>query len=75
MGAARWIGRGDKESADQAAVDAMRGVVTGVGWGVLGVWMGAFAYILLLCTLMGWKFAQGSWKTIQMVSHRSTSAQ
>jgi fructose-1,6-bisphosphatase II len=24
MGAARWIGRGDKESADQAAVDAMR---------------------------------------------------
>ena len=24
MGAARWIGRGEKESADQAAVDAMR---------------------------------------------------
>src|ERR687885_549623 len=24
MAAARWIGRGDKESADQAAVDAMR---------------------------------------------------
>jgi len=24
MGAGRWIGRGDKESADQAAVDAMR---------------------------------------------------
>ncbi len=24
MGSARWIGRGDKESADQAAVDAMR---------------------------------------------------
>jgi fructose-1,6-bisphosphatase II len=24
LGAARWIGRGDKESADQAAVDAMR---------------------------------------------------
>jgi fructose-1,6-bisphosphatase II len=24
MGAARWVGRGDKESADQAAVDAMR---------------------------------------------------
>ena len=24
MGAARWIGRGDKEAADQAAVDAMR---------------------------------------------------
>src|SRR6059058_97027 len=24
MGAGRWIGRGEKESADQAAVDAMR---------------------------------------------------
>src|SRR5881398_3736408 len=27
MGAARWIGRGEKESADQAAVDAMRFVL------------------------------------------------
>src|SRR5947209_6455455 len=27
MAAARWIGRGEKESADKAAVDAMRGVV------------------------------------------------
>ncbi len=27
MGAARWIGRGEKESADQAAVDAMRVVL------------------------------------------------
>ena len=24
LAAARWVGRGDKESADQAAVDAMR---------------------------------------------------
>src|SRR5436305_12182184 len=24
MGAARWVGRGDKEAADQSAVDAMR---------------------------------------------------
>src|ERR671931_826396 len=24
MGAARWVGRGDKNAADQAAVDAMR---------------------------------------------------
>ncbi len=24
MGAARWVGRGDKKAADQAAVDAMR---------------------------------------------------
>jgi fructose-1,6-bisphosphatase II len=27
LGAARWIGRGDKESADKAAVDAMRSVL------------------------------------------------
>ena len=27
MGAARWIGRGEKESADRAAVDAMRSVL------------------------------------------------
>jgi len=30
MAAARWIGRGDKEAADQAAVDAMRFVLDGV---------------------------------------------
>ena len=30
LGAARWIGRGQKESADQAAVDAMRGVLDSV---------------------------------------------
>jgi fructose-1,6-bisphosphatase II len=30
MGAGRWIGRGDKESADQAAVDAMRGMLDSV---------------------------------------------
>jgi fructose-1,6-bisphosphatase II len=27
MGAGRWIGRGEKESADQAAVDAMRAML------------------------------------------------
>src|SRR5207248_7800481 len=27
LGAARWIGRGEKEAADRAAVDAMRGVL------------------------------------------------
>jgi putative MATE family efflux protein len=37
-----------------------------VGWGVLGVWMGAFAYILLLCSIMGWKFAEGAWKEIRI---------
>jgi fructose-1,6-bisphosphatase II len=30
MAAARWMGRGDKEGADQAAVDAMRVVLRGV---------------------------------------------
>jgi fructose-1,6-bisphosphatase II len=30
MAAGRWIGRGEKESADQAAVDAMRGVLDSV---------------------------------------------
>jgi fructose-1,6-bisphosphatase II len=30
MASARWAGRGDKESGDQAAVDAMRQVLTGV---------------------------------------------
>jgi putative MATE family efflux protein len=37
-----------------------------MGWGVLGVWMGAFAYIVLLCTIMGWKFAEGAWKEIRI---------
>src|SRR6266566_2399628 len=30
LGAGRWIGRGDKESADQAAVDAMRSMLDSV---------------------------------------------
>jgi putative MATE family efflux protein len=37
-----------------------------IGWGVIGVWMGAFAYIILLCGIMGWKFAEGAWKEIQI---------
>jgi Na+-driven multidrug efflux pump len=37
-----------------------------MGWGVLGVWMGAFAYIVLLCTIMGLKFAEGGWKQIRI---------
>lgn len=37
-----------------------------IGWGVFGVWMGAFAYILLLCSIMGWKFAEGGWKEIRI---------
>ncbi|HMC81244.1 MAG TPA: fructose-bisphosphatase class II, partial [Acidimicrobiia bacterium] len=30
MAGARWMGRGDKEQADGAAVDAMRAVLNGV---------------------------------------------
>lgn len=37
-----------------------------LGWGVFGVWMGAFVYILLLCSIMGWKFAEGGWKAIRI---------
>ena len=37
-----------------------------LGWGVLGVWCGAFAYIILLCSIMAWKFAEGRWKEIQI---------
>src|SRR4249919_2573632 len=33
MGAGRWIGRGDKESADQAAVDGMRAMLDTVSMG------------------------------------------
>ncbi len=37
-----------------------------IGWGMLGVWMGAFAYILFLSSVMGWKFAEGAWKQIRI---------
>jgi putative MATE family efflux protein len=37
-----------------------------LGLGILGVWSGAFAYVLLLCGIMGWKFAEGGWKHIQI---------
>jgi len=34
--------------------------------GVLGVWTGAYVYIVLLCGIMGWKFAEGQWREIQI---------
>jgi putative MATE family efflux protein len=40
------------------------GVVMGLG--VMGVWMSAFTYIVLLCAVMGWKFAEGAWKEIRI---------
>jgi multidrug resistance protein, MATE family len=36
------------------------------GWGVLGVWSGAYIYILLLCGIMAWKFAEGRWREIRI---------
>jgi Na+-driven multidrug efflux pump len=35
-------------------------------WGVMGVWGAAYTYILLLCAIMAWKFAEGSWREIQI---------
>ena len=37
LGAARWVGRGDKEAADQAAVDAMRAMLDTVAMDGVGV--------------------------------------
>lgn len=37
-----------------------------LGWGVMGVWTGAYVYIVLLCGIMGWKFGEGSWKEIRI---------
>ena len=35
-------------------------------WGVMGVWGAAYTYIVLLCGIMAWKFAEGSWREIQI---------
>jgi MATE family, multidrug efflux pump len=37
-----------------------------MGWGVVGVWTGAFVYVVLLATIMGTKFYRGSWKAIRI---------
>jgi putative MATE family efflux protein len=37
-----------------------------LNWGVMGVWMGVFVYVLGLCLIMGWKFAEGRWKEIRI---------
>jgi Na+-driven multidrug efflux pump len=34
--------------------------------GVLGVWSGAYVYIVLLCGIMAWKFAEGRWREIKI---------
>jgi putative MATE family efflux protein len=37
-----------------------------LGGGVLGVWSGAYVYIILLCGIMWWKFAEGRWREIRI---------
>jgi multidrug resistance protein, MATE family len=34
--------------------------------GLLGIWAAAALYVLLLAAIMGWKFAEGSWKHITL---------
>lgn len=34
--------------------------------GLLGVWLGAAVYVVLLTVIMAWKFRQGTWKSIQL---------
>jgi multidrug resistance protein, MATE family len=33
---------------------------------LVGVWSAAALYVVLLATIMGWKFAEGSWKNIRL---------
>lgn len=40
------------------------GVVAGMG--LMGVWIAACAYVVLLASIMTWKFAEGSWKHIRI---------
>jgi Na+-driven multidrug efflux pump len=36
------------------------------GWGIMGVWLAAVIYVILLATIMGWKFSEGGWKAIRI---------
>jgi multidrug resistance protein, MATE family len=37
-----------------------------LGFGFLGVWSAAIAYVVLLTVIMGWKFFEGKWKAISI---------
>ncbi|MCK6550704.1 MATE family efflux transporter [Myxococcota bacterium] len=37
-----------------------------LGWGLVGIWSAGALYIVLLALIMGWKFAEGSWKRIDL---------
>jgi Na+-driven multidrug efflux pump len=36
------------------------------GFGLVGIWSAALAYVLLLTSVMVWKFKSGDWKTIKL---------
>jgi Na+-driven multidrug efflux pump len=36
------------------------------GFGLVGIWSAAVTYVLLLSSVMVWKFARGDWKTIEL---------
>jgi Na+-driven multidrug efflux pump len=37
-----------------------------LGFGFLGVWSAAIAYVVLLTLVMSWKFFEGKWKQIRI---------
>jgi len=37
-----------------------------LGFGLVGIWSAALAYVLLLTSVMVWKFRSGDWKTIKL---------
>jgi len=37
-----------------------------LGWGIMGTWIGAVVYVVLLSIIMGWKFNEGGWKAIEI---------
>jgi multidrug resistance protein, MATE family len=37
-----------------------------IDWGLAGLWLSVGVYLTLLAVIMGWKFKQGSWASIQI---------
>jgi putative MATE family efflux protein len=37
-----------------------------LSWGLTGVWLSAGLYVSLLAVIMGWKFREGKWQSIQI---------
>src|SRR5262249_60353257 len=38
----------------------------GLGFGLNGIWVAGVVYMVLLCTVMSWKFRKGDWKKIRL---------